>query len=133
MIKGLVPKALGGGGGTLVQSAILVEEMYAADPSASLTIFATGLGLMPVVLSMLSAPKEQKEAVQKKYAKFLEPFLKQEGAPLASLVFSEPDGVANWLEKGAKGLKTVAVKEGDEWVISGDKVCRLLPFIFHGP
>jgi alkylation response protein AidB-like acyl-CoA dehydrogenase len=71
---------------------------------------------------MISAERDQREAVQKKYAKFLEPFLKQEGAPLASLVFSEPQGVANWLEKGADGLKTVAVKEGDEWVISGDKV-----------
>ncbi|KAH8156006.1 hypothetical protein CIB48_g12239, partial [Xylaria polymorpha] len=34
----------------------------------------------------------------------------------------EPGGVANWLEKGGKGLNTTARKEGDEWVLNGEKV-----------
>jgi len=37
-------------------------------------------------------------------------------------VHSEPGGTANWLEKGAKGLGTVARKVGEEWVVSGEKM-----------
>ncbi|KFY63244.1 hypothetical protein V496_04093 [Pseudogymnoascus sp. VKM F-4515 (FW-2607)] len=111
LIKGQVPAHLGGTGGSLVESAILVEEMYAVEPAASLTIFATGLGLTPLVLT---GKPEHKE--------FLAPFLSGEGAPLASLVFSEPGGVANFLEKGAPGLNTTAEQVGDEWVINGEKL-----------
>ncbi|PQE28989.1 acyl- dehydrogenase domain-containing protein [Rutstroemia sp. NJR-2017a BBW] len=111
MIKGLIASHLGGGAGRLTEATILVEEMYSADPSASLTIFATGLGLTPL---NLAAKPEHKE--------FLEPFLSGEGAPLASLVFSEPGGVANYLEKGAPGLNTTATLEGDEWVLNGEKI-----------
>jgi alkylation response protein AidB-like acyl-CoA dehydrogenase len=114
LIKGQVPTPLGGTGGSLVEAAILVEEMYTVEPSVSLTIFATGLGLTPLVLTGAQGKEEGKE--------FLKPFLNGEGEPLASLVFSEPGGVANWLEKGAPGLGTTAVKEGDEWVINGEKV-----------
>lgn len=71
--------------GSLVEMCICVEECYAVDPTASLTIFGTGLGLAPLV----SAWREGLE-------EFLEPFLKEEeGAPLASLVFSEPGGVVS--------------------------------------
>ncbi|ATZ52098.1 hypothetical protein BCIN_07g06070 [Botrytis cinerea B05.10] len=111
MIKGLIGPHIGGVGGSLTESTILVEEMYAVDPSASLTIFATGLGLTPL---NLAGKEEHKE--------FLEPFLNGEGAPLASLVFSEPGGVANFLEKGAPGLNTTATLEGDEWVLNGEKM-----------
>ncbi|OBT71992.1 hypothetical protein VF21_08609 [Pseudogymnoascus sp. 05NY08] len=111
LIKGQVPAQLGGTGGSLVEAAILVEEMYAVEPAASLTIFATGLGLTPLVLT---GKPEHKE--------FLAPFLSGEGAPLASLVFSEPGGVANFLEKGAAGLNTTAEQVGDEWVINGEKL-----------
>jgi alkylation response protein AidB-like acyl-CoA dehydrogenase len=52
----------------------------------------------------------------------LKPFLSGEGEPLASLVHSEPTGTANWLQKGGKGLQTVARKDGDDWVINGEKV-----------
>ena len=53
---------------------------------------------------------------------FFEPFLSGEGEPLASLVFSEPGGVANYLEKGAPGLNTTADLDGNEWVLNGEKV-----------
>lgn len=82
LIKGQIPTPLGGTSGSLIEAAILVEEMYAVEPAASLTIFGTGLGLTPLVL-----------AFRPELAGFLEPFLGGEGAPLASLVFSEPGGV----------------------------------------
>lgn len=114
LVKGMVPQALGGTGGSLVDATLLVEELYAADTSAALTIFATGLGLHPL---MNGGSAEQKN-------EFLKAFLSGEGAPLASMVHSEPSGTANWLEKGAKGLQTVAwQEENGEWVINGEKVC----------
>ncbi|KAI0885914.1 acyl-CoA dehydrogenase NM domain-like protein [Annulohypoxylon maeteangense] len=110
LIKGQIPPSLGGTGGSLVETAILVEEFYSVEPAASLTIFGTALGLMPLILTQKPEHRE-----------FLAPFLGCEGTPLASLVFSEPGGVANYLEKGAPGLNTTARREGDEWVINGEK------------
>jgi alkylation response protein AidB-like acyl-CoA dehydrogenase len=84
LLKGQVPAPVGGTSSNLVEAAILVEEFYAVDASASLTIFATGLGLTPLAL-----------AYQPQFKEFMDPFLSGEGAPLASLVFSEPAGVVS--------------------------------------
>lgn len=111
LLRGQVSPAHGGSGGSLVEAAIMVEECYAVEPSAALTIFATGLGLTP--LNIAGKPE---------HAEFIAPFLSGEGAPLASLVFSEPGGVANALEKGAQGFQTTARREGDDWVIDGEKM-----------
>lgn len=67
-IKAQVTPRLGGGAGTLTEAAILVEELYSVEPSASLTIFATGLGLTP--LNLAGKPEHQE---------FLEPFLSGKG------------------------------------------------------
>ena len=119
LIKGQIPPHLGGAGGSLIEAVLLVEEMYRVEPAASLTIFSTGLGLTPM---NLTGRPEHRE--------FLEPFLSGEGEPLASMVFSEPGGVANWLEKGAPGLNTTATLEGDEWVLNGEKVGTIFPSLF---
>lgn len=111
LIKGQVSPRLGGAAGSLTESALLVEEFYAVEPSAAITIFSTGLGLTPLNL-VADATK----------AEFLSPFLAGTGAPLASLVFSEPGGVANWLEKGGAGLNTTARRDGDDWVLNGEKI-----------
>ncbi|KAI4222248.1 MAG: hypothetical protein LQ349_007675 [Xanthoria aureola] len=111
LIKGQIPPHLGGTGGSLLEAAIMVEEMYAVEPSAALTIFGTGLGLTP--MNLTGKPEHER---------YLAPFLSGEGEPLASLVFSEPGGVANWLEKGAPGLATTAELQGNRWVLNGDKI-----------
>ncbi|ERF74399.1 hypothetical protein EPUS_06577 [Endocarpon pusillum Z07020] len=93
LIKGQIPPSLGGTGGTLVEATILVEEMYAVEPAASLTIFATGLGLTPLNLT----------AVGK-----LGVFRTRRGRELSG--------------KSAPGLVTTATPEGDEWVLSGENI-----------
>jgi alkylation response protein AidB-like acyl-CoA dehydrogenase len=112
LIKGQIPPSLGGAGGTLLESAILVEQMYKVDRSLSITIFGTGLGLSPLLVG--GSPEQQ--------AEFLAPFISGEGEPLASFMHSEPTGTANWLEKGGKGLQTTARRDGNYWVINGEKV-----------
>lgn len=93
------------------------------EPSAALTILGTGLGLTPLILA--GTPEQQE--------KFLKPFLSGESEPLASFVHSEPTGTANWLKKGAPGLQTTAYKDGDDWVVDGEKVCGMnrLPSMSH--
>ena len=112
LIKAQIPKELGGGGGPLIEAALVVEELYAVETSASLTILGTGLGLTPLIMG--GSPEHQK--------KFFKPFLEGTGTPMASLVFSEPGGSANFAEAGALGFKTVATEDGDSFVINGEKV-----------
>lgn len=111
-VKAQVPTALGGSNESFIDGAIVAEELYAIDSSIMLHVLGTGLGLMPLILG--GTPEQQK--------KYLAPFLTCEGEPLASLAHSEPGGTANWLEKGGKGLETTARKEGDYYIINGDKV-----------
>lgn len=99
----------------MLDAAILVEELYTADPSTALTILGTGLGLTPLILA---GNEDQRE-------RLLKPFTRQEGERLASFVHSEPGGTANWLREGSPGLQTTAYKDGDEWVVNGEKVSCL--------
>jgi alkylation response protein AidB-like acyl-CoA dehydrogenase len=112
LIKGQIPTSLGGTSESFVDAALVVEEFHAIEPSTAITILGTGLGLTPLILAGSPAQHE----------KFLTPFLEQEGETLASFAHSEPGGTANWLESGASGLQTTAYREGEEWVVNGEKV-----------
>ncbi|KAK5039904.1 hypothetical protein LTS07_000399 [Exophiala sideris] len=112
LIKAQIPKELGGAGGPLIEAALVVEEFYAIETSASLNILGTGLGLTPLIMAGSS----------EQHQKYFKPFLDGTGTPLASLVFSEPEGSANFAERGSSGFQTVARLEGDEYVISGEKI-----------
>lgn len=113
----------------------MVEELYAVDTSASLTILGTGLGLTPLILAAAGAAKaggDGGEKVLGLVGGMLKPFLEEDGSGedegrpprLASLVFSEPQGSANFASAEGEGLRTVAVEseDGEGWVISGEKV-----------
>lgn len=51
LVKSLVPQALGGTAGTLLDSMIVAEELFVVEPGVSLTLLGIGLGLTPVFLS----------------------------------------------------------------------------------
>ncbi|KAF4985384.1 hypothetical protein FDECE_16593 [Fusarium decemcellulare] len=112
LVKAQIPVPLGGTMESLTHSAIVLEELFAVEPAVSITIVASALGLMPLILGGTPALQE----------KHLKPFLSGEGEPVASLMHSEPNGTANWLEKGGPGLQTTARKDGNEWVINGEKL-----------
>ncbi|KAL7941437.1 acyl-CoA dehydrogenase/oxidase [Trichoderma barbatum] len=111
-VKAQVPVPLGGSNESFIDGAIVAEELYAVDSSIMLHVLATALGLMPLILG--GTPEQHK--------KFLAPFITCDGEPLASLVHSEPGGTANWLEKGGKGLETTVRKEGEFYIVNGDKL-----------
>jgi alkylation response protein AidB-like acyl-CoA dehydrogenase len=54
--------------------------------------------------------------------RFVAPFLADQGAPVAAMAFSEPEGTANFAAPPpAEGLRTTAVPDGDSWVVNGRK------------
>jgi alkylation response protein AidB-like acyl-CoA dehydrogenase len=117
LLKGQIPTQMGGTGGSLIDAAILVEELYSVECSASLTVLGTGLGLTPLILA--GSPEQQKRL----FKRFLEADgIGEYGTPIAGFVFSEPGGSANWLEPGGSLMATTARQEGEEWVITGEKV-----------
>ena len=107
-----IPEELGGSMGSLVDLAIVAEELIAVESSVPLSVLSTGLGLMPLLF--FGTPEQ--------HARFLPPFTARTGAPLAGLAFSEPAGSANYTNPDpAGGIRTVARRDGDEWVITGTK------------
>lgn len=115
-LRRLVPQALGGDGTGASTTAALAEELVAGDPSVALHLFSTGLGLTPLLRA--GSPAQR--------AEFLPRFLATTGTPIASLALTEPGGTANFDEPDpgtgeSVGLQTTARRDGDGWVVDGEK------------
>lgn len=111
-LRECIPVQVGGDSGGMVELATLTEELYCANASVSLTLIATLLGLLPVVLG---GSAEQRE-------RLLRPFLKTSGAPLAGFCATEPGGSANAASPPpGEGVRTTARAEGGNWIIKGTK------------
>jgi alkylation response protein AidB-like acyl-CoA dehydrogenase len=112
LLRRLIPPPLGGEMTSLVDLAIEAEELMAVETSVPLSVFSTGLGLMPL---LFFGTGEQQ-------SRLLMPFLSGDDEPLAGLAFSETGGTANFRQSGPDvGIQTVARRDGDEWVITGRK------------
>jgi len=99
------PKEWGGGGGTPIQSVIFNQEE--AKAGVNYGYFTIGLGMcVPTVMAF--ADEETKE-------RFVGPAVK--GEEIWCQLFSEPAGGSD-----VAAARTRAVKDGDEWVINGQKV-----------
>jgi alkylation response protein AidB-like acyl-CoA dehydrogenase len=100
------PKEWGGGGGTTIQSVIFAQEESRAGVSLG-GPFAIGLGMcIPTV--MATADDETKQ-------RFVGPAVR--GEEIWCQLFSEPAGGSD-----VAAIRTKAVKDGDEWVINGQKI-----------
>ncbi|CAF3577369.1 unnamed protein product [Fusarium graminearum] len=111
-LKAFVPAPDGGTGGSFLDMSLIVEEFYTVDSSVNVALVGTALGLMPLILG---GSEEQKK-------RFLKPFISGTGDYIASLAHSEPGGTANYLEKGGQGFGVTARKEGDYYIVNGEKL-----------
>jgi alkylation response protein AidB-like acyl-CoA dehydrogenase len=101
-----VPEEYGGPGIDSISGAIVIEEIGRACGSTGLSIAAhNGLGLWPVVAFGTEAQKH----------KWIPRLMS--GETLGALALTEP-GAGSDL---AGGVRTTAVKEGDNWLIKGSK------------
>ncbi|MFD8572084.1 acyl-CoA dehydrogenase family protein [Streptomyces sp. NPDC057694] len=99
-----VPEEFGGAGADALATVIVIEEVARACVSSSLIPAVNKLGSLPVILS-------GSEELKKKY---LGPLAK--GDAMFSYCLSEPDAGSD-----AAGMKTRAVRDGDDWVLNGVK------------
>jgi alkylation response protein AidB-like acyl-CoA dehydrogenase len=111
-LRKCIPFSAGGESASLTDTAIMVEELYAANASVTLTLIGTVLGLLPL---LIGGTEEQR-------SRLLPPFLKQAGAPLAGFCATEPGGSANPASPPpGEGVRTTATLRGDRWIIEGRK------------
>lgn len=99
------PKEIGGRGGTPMQQVIWNQEEAKFDaPTGPFTI---GLGMCIPTVIAFGSDEHKKRYVSKA----------MKGEEIWCQLFSEPSAGSD-----VAGLKTRAVKDGDEWVINGQKV-----------
>jgi alkylation response protein AidB-like acyl-CoA dehydrogenase len=111
-LKTIIPEADGGTYRGLLDMVVSGEVASVGDVNVSCALFSCALALSPIIT--------HGTALQRK--KFLSPFLVDDGAPLAALAFSEVGGSANIDDPDPNaGSTTFAYRDGDEWVITGEK------------
>ncbi len=111
-LRACIPQAAGGDNQSLIDTAVVIEELYCENPSVALTLLGTVLGLAPVLVG--GNDDQQK--------RLLAPFLETSGAPLAAFCSSEPGGSANAAAPPpGEGVRTRATRVDGQWVIAGRK------------
>ncbi|HSA50470.1 MAG TPA: acyl-CoA dehydrogenase family protein [Yinghuangia sp.] len=99
-----IPEAYGGSGADALATVIVIEEVARACVSSSLIPAVNKLGSLPLILSASEELKKQ----------YLEPVAR--GEAMFSYCLSEPEAGSD-----AAGMKTRAVRDGDDYVLNGVK------------
>jgi acyl-CoA dehydrogenase len=105
MLAPQIPIEYGGAGYDVLDTAIIVEELFAADPGIGFCLSASGFGTEAIIEFGTEAQKEE----------FLPPVAA--GDAISGAAISEPD-----VGSDVSSVSTRAEKEGDEWVINGNKM-----------
>jgi len=100
-----IPLEYGGVGYDTLTNAIIAEELFAADPGIGLSIQSAAFGADAIIGFGSEAQKEE----------YLEPVAT--GDAIMGTAISEPDTGSD-----VSSVSTQARKEGDEWVINGNKM-----------
>ncbi|MFY4814185.1 acyl-CoA dehydrogenase family protein [Haloarcula sp. AONF1] len=100
-----IPMEYGGAGYNTLTNAIIAEELFAADPGIGLSIQSAAFGADALIGFGSEAQKEE----------YLEPVAT--GDAIMGAAISEPDTGSD-----VSSVSTQARKEGDEWVINGNKM-----------
>jgi alkylation response protein AidB-like acyl-CoA dehydrogenase len=98
------PVEYGGSGASLVDQAIVAEELARVDASTSLMFLISKLGMLPVL-------NFGSEEIKRRYVTRI-----ASGDSQASYALSEADAGSD-----VASMTTRAVRDGDDWVISGSK------------
>lgn len=110
-VKAMIPREYGGALLSTLDFALGAEELAAVDINVPSACMSTGLGLQPLIRF---GSEEQKQ-------RFLPDFI-EDGMRLASFAYTEVTGGANYDTPDPRfGVRTFAIREGDEWVINGEK------------
>ncbi len=99
-----IPEEYGGAGGDALAACIVIEEVARVCTSSSLIPAVNKLGTMPLILG---GSEEVKRAYLPKVAA---------GDGMFSYALSEPEAGSD-----AGGMRTTAVRDGDDWVLNGAK------------
>ncbi len=100
----VIDEKYGGMGLGCLENVIAVEELCKVDGGIPLALFATGLGAYPI---LLHGNEEQKQKYLPRIAS---------GRSLAAFGLTEAEAGSD-----AGGTRTVAVRDGDEYVLNGTK------------
>ncbi|ELZ07788.1 MULTISPECIES: acyl-CoA dehydrogenase family protein [Natrialba] len=100
-----IPIDYGGAGYSILDTAIITEELFSYDPGIALSIISTSFGCEAI---MNFGTDDQKK-------RFLEPVAL--GEKISGAAISEPDTGSD-----VSSVSTRAEKDGDEWVINGNKM-----------
>jgi alkylation response protein AidB-like acyl-CoA dehydrogenase len=99
----LVPEEYGGMAGGVMDLVVAVEELCKVDSGTALSLFATGLGMDPI---LISGSEEQKQKYLPRIAQ----------GTLAAFGLTEAEAGSD-----AGGTRTTALKDGDSYIINGTK------------
>ncbi|QLD91039.1 acyl-CoA dehydrogenase family protein [Natronomonas salina] len=105
MLGAQIPIEYGGAGYDVLDTAIIVEELFAADPGIGFCLTASGFGTEAIIEFGTEDQKEE----------YLEPIAT--GDAISGAAISEPDTGSD-----VSSVSTRAEKDGDEYVINGNKM-----------
>ena len=100
-----IPMEYGGAGYSNLDTMIIVEELFAADPGIGLSLISTAFGTEAIIEFGTEGQKEE----------YLAPVAR--GEKITGAAISEPHAGSD-----VSSISTSAEKDGDEWVIDGTKM-----------